>query len=323
MASTVRDYYQYSPLPKGHIRVVRLLCPSYEHTSKSQCHLELSNSTVYETVYDALSYTWGPSTMEEETAEAAQIFTKVPRCYPVFCGGKIILVTKSLRRALRSLMNFEVPTSNWRPAVLMPQLSLEKRRYTWIDGLCINQDNLKERGEHLMSMIYSQASSLLVDLGVMDLDTANALETAGTLAFLDLNEQEKCSAQTIYNDSCFSRVGSRRITTREWLEWVILLSRSIFRRTWIIQEMMLAGRRGYWICGDAIGTCRTVMKSLEVFLSTDWVRIASPQNSGSNHMGSMVREFAQLTISRRLRFCRTFLHSQDLVRHVLNYMAKS
>ena len=271
MSST---YYQYSPLPEGYIRLVRLLRPSHEYTYKSECHLELVDTILEEAVYDALSYTWGPSTVDEEQAEAAQIFTTVQRCYPVFCDGKIILVTKSLRRALRSLMNFEVPSSYWRPEVLVPDLALEKCRYTWIDGLCINQDDIVERAEQvpLMSTLYSRASSLLIDLGVMDQGTVVAIETAGKLVTLDLTEQERRSAQTLYKDSCFARVGCRPITVREWLEWVILFSRNIFRRTWVIQETMLAGKRGYYMCGDAIGQFYTLVRSLEVYLNTDWVR---------------------------------------------------
>ena len=83
--------------------------------------------------YEAISYVWGDATMKEV----------------IICDGKTLWITSSLANALRSV---RLPT---------------KVRVLWADGICINQDDIKERGHQviLMAAIYSAAHQVLCWLG--------------------------------------------------------------------------------------------------------------------------------------------------------------
>lgn len=71
----------------------------------------------------------------------------------VECNHKVVSVNQSLGVALRYLR---------RPA---------SYRVMWIDGLCINQDDLEERSQQVqvMSQIYNQALRTIVWLGTVEL----------------------------------------------------------------------------------------------------------------------------------------------------------
>lgn len=84
--------------------------------------------------YQALSYTWGSKT-ESNLQE-------------ISLDGQIFKVTLNLRRAL------------W-------QLQSTREKIFWIDALCINQNDNRERGEQVSKMrtIYQQAEHVVVWLG--------------------------------------------------------------------------------------------------------------------------------------------------------------
>lgn len=83
--------------------------------------------------YEALSYVWG-----------SKIGNK-----PVYCDGKSILVTENCEAALRRLRR------RYRP------------RRLWIDALCIDQSNTRERSSQvsLMEEVYRNASQVIVWAG--------------------------------------------------------------------------------------------------------------------------------------------------------------
>jgi hypothetical protein len=83
--------------------------------------------------YEAISYCWGDAT-DTET---------------VYCEGKTLQITNSLFTALERLR--------------LP----DKPRTLWADAVCINQDDIVEKGAQvkLMSHIYSKTSRILIWLG--------------------------------------------------------------------------------------------------------------------------------------------------------------
>lgn len=93
-------------------------------------------------VYEPLSYVWGnPS-----------------RDCDFICDGKILKVTSSLHQALQRLR--------------LP----DKDRRLWADQICINQEDLHERGNQVqfMNAIYKHANHVLVWLGPDDKGEAEA-----------------------------------------------------------------------------------------------------------------------------------------------------
>ncbi|KAK3335505.1 heterokaryon incompatibility protein-domain-containing protein [Cercophora scortea] len=89
-----------------------------------------------EVPYEALSYAWGDATK-----------TRL-----IICDGQPLRVANNLYHALRSLRHVARP------------------RLLWIDALCINQENVVERGHQVKEMrhIYSNGARTLVWLGCND-----------------------------------------------------------------------------------------------------------------------------------------------------------
>jgi hypothetical protein len=140
--------YRYSPLSPGRdsIRLLRLL-PHEDETADIQCELfeySLPNSCTRTHLYDALSYVWGNP--DEKL--------------PIFIHKHSFDVTVNLRAALSRLRNHSI------------------ERILWIDAICINQANQKEKEQQIQSMakIYAQADRVVVWLGEASDDSDLALE---------------------------------------------------------------------------------------------------------------------------------------------------
>ena len=102
--------------------------------------------------YEALSYVWGNPFVEEgDSAEA----NKFKRSLVIPLNDCLFPVGENLYSALQHLRN-EI-----------------KPRTLWVDAICINQDDLFERGRQvrIMSQIYAKSSSVLAWLGVADEDS--------------------------------------------------------------------------------------------------------------------------------------------------------
>ncbi|KAF2198951.1 hypothetical protein GQ43DRAFT_359511, partial [Delitschia confertaspora ATCC 74209] len=92
--------------------------------------------------YEALSYTWATYTWAYPEGDA----TPLKR---IFCQGKYIPITSNCELAIRRLRQ---PVG---------------KRIVWIDALCINQSDVRERNHQvsLMKQIYSSSVQTVVYLG--------------------------------------------------------------------------------------------------------------------------------------------------------------
>ncbi|KAF2133065.1 hypothetical protein P153DRAFT_283907 [Dothidotthia symphoricarpi CBS 119687] len=128
MATAV--YYPDEPLQEGEIRLIRLLAG--EWTTSIQCHLFRADTETLQ--YRALSYVWGSQ--------------RVTR--PVLVNGVICQLTFNLESALRHLRE------KYKDGLVL-----------WVDALCINQDDVKERTQQvqLMGQIYQSCQEVIVYLG--------------------------------------------------------------------------------------------------------------------------------------------------------------
>ncbi|KAH9213642.1 heterokaryon incompatibility protein-domain-containing protein, partial [Leptodontidium sp. 2 PMI_412] len=149
-------------------------------TPEIRCHLIPASSQDH-TKYEALSYTWGDSLGDPQI---------------ILINGKRFSVTKNLHSALQRLRNG----------------GSGKYRCLWIDSLCIDQSNGKERSHQvaIMGQIYQNSQRVLVWLGEHNSNSEKAIEF---------------------------------ITNYEASEWHAvdhLFRRDYWVRTWIIQEIQLA-----------------------------------------------------------------------------------
>jgi hypothetical protein len=127
-------YYSSLPLGKGYIRLLRLI-PDRDKTAAIRC--ELFNYSLEsgrgDHLFEALSYVWGDP---KETV-------------PIYLHGSLFNATSNLHAALLRLRNHTMA------------------RIIWVDAICIDQGNTKEKQHQIqyMAEIYGQAKSVVVWLG--------------------------------------------------------------------------------------------------------------------------------------------------------------
>jgi hypothetical protein len=158
--------------------------------------------------YAALSYTWG---------------SKSTPCDIIMNGSKI-KVTKNVCLALRDLR------------------LKEKDRFLWIDALCINQSNEKEKSHQVqqMGLIYRNAERVMIWLGQATYETDYFMKFAQQLGRECVNyvsdNHEKLDSQ--WTDTWALIVQDLRNSQRDLLVegLQLLLRRDWFKRVWILQE---------------------------------------------------------------------------------------
>ncbi|KAH7400388.1 heterokaryon incompatibility protein-domain-containing protein [Cadophora sp. MPI-SDFR-AT-0126] len=129
------EAYEYTPLSGNKIRLIHLSPPSWDSSTPGLVELSLSHRDLDEKPeYNALSYAWGDPKVTE----------------PILLDGVLVHVTTNLAAALQH------------PALWHSQ------QYLWVDAICINQRDIKERGSQVSKMteIYRNAEQVLVWLGI-------------------------------------------------------------------------------------------------------------------------------------------------------------
>jgi Heterokaryon incompatibility protein (HET) len=215
--------YCYRPLPPGpdKIRLLHLL-PSEDENAPIQCKLidySLQNSGKRKHLYEALSYVWG----SEQKPNSLLI------------GDYFLPITLSLHEALLRLRDHALG------------------RYMWIDAVCINQNDDREK-EHqigLMAHIYSHASRTIVWLGEAADDSDRAIENirlaANGRSDFGVSEKGRSRPHVSADDlsgNDFSEFGLSKNYRRrpnlipEEQGIVALLERSWFCRIWVSSRNM-------------------------------------------------------------------------------------
>ncbi|KAI1764554.1 hypothetical protein GGR53DRAFT_493438 [Hypoxylon sp. FL1150] len=204
--------------------------PVYDDTS-------FRSASVYEWGHlYALSYEWGNQTA---TAE-------------IVVDGHRVTVTKKLHDALRDLLSWWYGnTQKNKPARL------------WVDALCINQKNVRERNAQikLMEQIYGTAASVLIRLGP-GLEHGNDKETWELL-----EEVYRVTAETTATDPA-GRAALR--APDNWAAWAgicELAIRPYWKRLWIIQEVFLANSTSKIYFGNWFSKPWTFFKTIEIMQS--------------------------------------------------------
>jgi ankyrin repeat protein len=215
------DSFRYDPIDLDGC-AFRLLQLCYGSEGPIECHL-FDASLDYTIEYEALSYTWGSS----------------EQFYEISLNDIPIPVTVNLSRALWDL---RYP---------------DRDRILWVDAICINQEDVKERGHQVkqMASIYKNAEQVVVWLGRPNLDTSSV--------FRHMRKLEKIATEHAYHewevsDRRWQKLWStaKPMVDAETTTWLLQQRRGLesilrhqwFTRVWIIQEIANA-RSATIMCG--------------------------------------------------------------------------
>ncbi|PUU77728.1 heterokaryon incompatibility protein-domain-containing protein [Tuber borchii] len=218
----VRNYGQYrwlryNPLTQpDSIRLVELQPGNPEDELRVEIqHARLSEAPEYET----LSYEWAGNRKEAT----------------VRCGrGEEIPVPLNLRAALKRLRDRDRP------------------RRIWIDAICINQDDLKERGAQvsIMTQIYQKAQGVLIWIREQKPNTVEAFKMIPKLADSwdsqgPQDDPTSTKPPVEVKDEHADELDNPTISSAIFDAF----TRSYFTRTWIIQEILVS-KKATVICGS-------------------------------------------------------------------------
>ncbi|RDL36775.1 uncharacterized protein BP5553_06127 [Venustampulla echinocandica] len=231
-AEACKAEYKYEPLDPSK-NETRLLCilpiQDNQHQSETKMvHCTLSPASLdVPPVFEALSYTWGGDSNPSQ----------------IILDGKLFSVRSNLGTALQHL---RYPSHT---------------RIIWVDAICINQEDTKERSKQISKMrtIYQLAS------GVISWVSGPTTVTKLAFSLLDqLNERQRGEigrdTRTIIHDPD-NLLG--------WKAFLRFLHLPYWSRVWIIQELVMA-RTITIVCGEDKISCThliAIQKLLEVFKS--------------------------------------------------------
>lgn len=155
--------------------------------------------------YQALSYEWGPP---EVGSPSSRVFVNLHN----------VPTTPNLRRALKHL---------------------ERGTSYWIDAICIDQRDDKERGHQvrLMTEIYRHAGAVVVWLGSEKGNSAAGMSLLNEVgAFIEAERNANNSAKL--HDWIYETLSDHAYDTR-WKGLKQIYSRSYWERLWVIQELVV------------------------------------------------------------------------------------
>jgi len=165
--------------------------------------------------YNALSYTWGN-----------------PK-------KKAVIIVNGIRRKVRHNLG----------RALSALRREDEDMILWVDALCINQEDLEERGQQvrLMEEIYKNAEAVLIYLGRGNSKTSVAIDSIYKAGNLNQNKRDLKSKFTKE-----ARMGLRDLIDRPWYD-----------RVWILQEVAHA-RKALVYCGARSITTGAFTRALDV-----------------------------------------------------------
>ncbi|KAG0699725.1 heterokaryon incompatibility protein-domain-containing protein [Suillus ampliporus] len=174
-------------------------------------------------VYDALSYTWQ---LYEQSSTTCGVDSE--RGGSISCNGMEINVTANLRNGLLRLEQLRQDT------------------LIWIDAICINQQDLKERSAqvNMMGLIFGSARTVVVWLG----EPSSGPGVQSVEEIIRFMEQLPCIKEQLsesvsdYEDTAIAALREMTLVTHtsDWLSLGEFFNRPWFQRCWIIQEAVLA-----------------------------------------------------------------------------------
>jgi hypothetical protein len=207
-----------------HIRLLRI-SHSFGILSGKFLHVPLDNLPIE---YEAVSYCWGDP-------------SPVDRIW--FGDHSYIDITASASAILRYVAD------------------AKKGGWIWIDALCIDQKNDKEKGHQvrLMRDIYPSATRVIAYLGLPSADSDLAMEFLETLSnAIETKFPDPHSAEFSWTQT---RTILNSFSIEQWRAIKNLLDRNWFNRLWIVQEMVLASKTTF-VCGSVQLSWKPCLKTM-------------------------------------------------------------
>jgi hypothetical protein len=236
----------YAPLDQAS-RSIRLIEIQPDHTETPiRCKFHIADLSDYPH-YTALSYTWGPP------APTQEIFING---YPVQIRANLWHAIRSIRKKVHAELSS--PISEWVGFGDGKHLSYQwTPRYYWIDAICIQQSDVRERNHQvgIMGSIFSQAEVVLVWLGSECDGSTEAITEIQRGCNKDDNVVNNDDDDDENNDnddddeSDSESIGNFDPKIRK--AKIALLNRSYWSRLWIVQEIVMASKR-LVLCGDVV-----------------------------------------------------------------------
>lgn len=209
-------YFQYSKLQPGQIRLVYITPGDIEQfiaCGRQSLFVTIRHVSL-EDVNEAaaLSYCWGDPTDKK----------------PIFANGKLLHIPSTLWRLLRR----EYPKSELSTYSLEPNKDRKGTAILWADAICINQEDTLEKNYQipLMGSIYGNVRHVHVYVG------EGLAYLILPLMALIVEAAKQFTPWTIVP----YRVIREKMGRMDWDHVNEFLSQPVFRRSWVIQEIVLA-----------------------------------------------------------------------------------
>lgn len=204
---------------RNQIRILELL-PSKDRKQPIVCNMRIV-SLDDKPEYDALSWCWGDPTPSATLS----------------INGVTLQCSENLAIVLPYLRDTSCP------------------KVLWVDAVCINQKDLKEKSTSipLLARVYKQAQTVRIWLGEAADGSDDAVEMMKHLQ-IDPNLTRL-------------KMNGNLVTEQQVHSFVALLNRPWFERIWVMQEIALSTRAVFY-CGDATFTSEKI-RSIPVDLMDD------------------------------------------------------
>jgi hypothetical protein len=235
--------------------------------------------------FHALSYTWGPP------AAASPGYFEADKS-PIRINGHDFEVLPNLLDALLHLQASEACT--------------QTSCCYWIDAICINQGDPKEREVQvgMMDKIYRSADRVDIWLGKMDKQATTAIPqlVLGIEGVSGDFWKNKCTGEELID-----RYGLPPLSEDIWMSFIDFYERAWFNRTWIVQEVALASNAVVLLGAEPLRWQEVAWCDRILCVSglSSTLRVLSGQRSPDGFMAP-VGEIAQV-IQMAQNFCHTKL----------------
>ncbi|KAH0427354.1 ankyrin and het domain protein [Colletotrichum camelliae] len=228
--SFAKSEYQYKPLASYEIRMLILLPGVFESPLRGYIsHEKFRPGRRKRLGYEALSYAWG--------SQADPKLFHVLECssQSSSAGVKTLEIGQNLESALRHLRQ------------------MSETRTIWCDAICINQNDVEERGVQVRGMgdIYRHAKRVVVWLG-QETDAsyraAQLMKLLGSIFYFD-HDVGTCRQHSDTAALLAHKWAPIHFQTADWQSLYDLFDLPWFKRLWVKQEIILAKGAAIFVIG--------------------------------------------------------------------------
>ena len=235
---STRSHISYPGLPLEHADSIRLVHLNPTGNESDAADISFINVRLSDApVYSALSYTW-----DQLSGPPVQGLRYTP----------------NLAAAMSYLSSLTSKMELW-----------------WVDALCIDQDNVKEKADQvaMMRSIYETASKVWVWLGRSDLDSQPAFDLIKQIHTLKVKGRLTIDGEAIEKPFDSDTLGELDLPPAEHPAWMSLmktLQRPYFQRMWVLQELAAAVEDPYVALGPLQMSWDLFIQAVQLFRDLGW-----------------------------------------------------